>query len=96
MTPSLYFQVSPPYIWATQITALAMSDASYNVSHMGSTVCPRQDGTPRSTPTYYPRLHVYVCCQFTTARWGVRHFYQKLRLCSCGTKPQHSRNHWYL
>ena len=19
----------------------------------------------------------------------------KLRLCSCGTKPQHSRNHWY-
>ena len=24
------------------------------------------------------------------------HFYQKLRLCSCGTKPQHSRNHQYL
>ena len=23
-------------------------------------------------------------------------FYQKLRLCSCGTKPQHSRNHWCL
>ena len=38
--------------------------------------------------------HVYVCCQFTTPRWGVTHFYQKLRLCSCGTKPQCSRNHW--
>ena len=24
------------------------------------------------------------------------HFYQKLRLCSCGTKPQHSGNHWCL
>ena len=23
-------------------------------------------------------------------------FYQKFRLCSCGTKLQHSRNHWYL
>ena len=57
---------------------------------------PRQDGTTRSTPNYYPSVHVYVHCQFTTSRWGVTHFYQKLRLCSCGTKPQHSRNHWYL
>ena len=41
--------------------------------------------------------HVCVCvhCQFTTSRWGVTCFYQKLRLCSCGTKPYHSRNHWY-
>ena len=55
---------------------------------------PRQGGTPRSTPTYYPGGCVYVRCWFTTPRWGVTHFYQRLRLCSCGTKPQHSRNHW--
>ena len=36
---------------------------------------------------------MYVHCQFTTPRWGVTRFYQKLRLCSCGTKPQHSGNH---
>ena len=38
-------------------------------------------------------VNMYVCCQFTTTRWGVTSFYQKLRLCSCGTKPQHSGNH---
>ena len=37
---------------------------------------------------------MYVRYQFTTPRWGVTCFYQKLRLCSCGTKPQHSRNLW--
>ena len=35
----------------------------------------------------------YVRCQFTSPRWGVTHFYQRLRLCSCGTKCQHSGNH---
>ena len=54
---------------------------------------PRQGDMPRSTPTYYPGGLVYVCCWFTTPRWGVTHFYQRLRLCSCGTKPQHSGNH---
>ena len=39
-------------------------------------------------------VHVYVHCQFTTSRWGVTCFYQKRRLCCCGTKPQHSGNHW--
>ena len=39
-------------------------------------------------------VHVYVHCQFTTSRWGVTCFYQQLRLCFCGTKPQHSGNHW--
>ena len=53
----------------------------------------RQDDAPRTTPTYYPGGRVYVCCQFTTPRWGVTHFYQRLRLCSCGTKPQCSNNH---
>ena len=46
---------------------------------------------PRSTPTYYPGGCVYICCQFTTPRWGVTHFYQRLRLCSCGTKLQYSK-----
>ena len=41
-------------------------------------------------------IHMYVHCHFTASRWGVTHFYQKLRLCSCGTKPQHSRNHWCI
>ena len=41
-------------------------------------------------------VHVYVCCQFTSSRWGETCFYQKLRLCSCGTKPLHSRNHQCL
>ena len=26
-------------------------------------------------------------------RTFLTHFYQRLRLCSCGTKPQHSKNH---
>ena len=53
----------------------------------------RQGDAPRTTPTYYLGECVYVCCQFTTPRWGVTRFYRKLRLCSCGTKPQHSKNH---
>ena len=36
---------------------------------------------------------MYVHCQFTTPRWGVTHIYQRLRLCSCGTKPQQTENH---
>ena len=36
---------------------------------------------------------VFVHCQFTTSRWGVTHFYQTLRSCSCGAKPQCSGNH---
>ena len=52
---------------------------------------PRLGNAPRSTPTYYPGGPVYVRCQFTTPRWGVTHFYRWFRLCSCDTKPQHSK-----
>ena len=34
--------------------------------------------------------------QFTTPRLGVTRFYQCLRLCSCGTKPQRSENHHFV
>ena len=54
---------------------------------------PRQGNTPRPTPTYYPGGRMYVHCWFTTPRWGVTRFYRWFRLCSCGTKPQHSKNH---
>ena len=54
---------------------------------------PRLGNATRSTPTYYPGGHVYVRRWFTTPRWGVTRFYRCLRLCSCGTKPQHSKNH---
>ena len=39
---------------------------------------------------------MYVRCRFTTPRWGVTRLYQCLRLCSCGTKPQHSENHHFV
>ena len=39
---------------------------------------------------------MYVRCRFTTPRWGVTRFYQCLRLCSCGTKPQRSENHHFV
>ena len=35
-------------------------------------------------------VYVYIHGWFTTSRWGVTCFYQKLRICPCGTKPQHS------
>ena len=54
---------------------------------------PRHGDAPRSTTTYYLGRCVYVRCWFTTPRWGVTCFYRCLRLCSCGTKPQHSKNH---
>ena len=54
---------------------------------------PREADAPRTTPTYYLGGCVYIRCRFTTPRWGVTRFYQCLRLCSCGTKPQHSENH---
>ena len=54
---------------------------------------PRQVDAPRSTPTYYLGGRVYIRCRFTTPRWGVTRFYQCLRSCSCGTKPQRSENH---
>ena len=54
---------------------------------------PRQVDAPRTTPTYYPGGRAYVRCWFTTPRWGVTRFYQCHRLCSCGTKPQRSKNH---
>ena len=57
---------------------------------------PRQVDAPRSTPTYYLGRRVYIRCWFTTPRWGVTRFYQCLRLCSCGTKPQHSENHHFV
>ena len=57
---------------------------------------PRQSDAPRTTPTYYLGGRVYVRCRFTTPRWGVTRFYQCLRLCSCGTKPQHSENHHFV
>ena len=57
---------------------------------------PRYDNAPRSTPTYYLGGRMYVRCRFTTPRWGVTCFYQCLRLCSCGTKPQRSKNHHFV
>ena len=57
---------------------------------------PRQVDAPRSTPTCYLGGRMYVRCRFTTPRWGVTHFYQCLRLCSCGTKPQRSENHHFV
>ena len=51
---------------------------------------------PRTTPTCYLGGRVYICCRFTTPRWGVTRFYQCLRLCSCGTKPQCSENHHFV
>ena len=57
---------------------------------------PRQANAPRTTPTHYLGGRVYICCRFTTPRWGVTRFYQCLRLCSCGTKPQHSKNHHFM
>ena len=57
---------------------------------------PRYGDAPRSTPTYYLGGRVYVRCRFTTPRWGVTRFYQCLRLCSCGTKPQRSENHHFV
>ena len=57
---------------------------------------PRQADAPRTTPAYYLGGRVYVRCRFTTPRWGVTHFYQCLRLCSCGTKPQRSENHHFV
>ena len=57
---------------------------------------PRQSDVPRTTPTYYLGGRVYFGCRFTTPRWGVTHFYQCLRLCSCGTKPQRSENHHFV
>ena len=51
---------------------------------------------PRSTPTYYLGGRMYVRCRFTTQRWGVTRFYQCLRSCSCGTKPQRSKNHHFV
>ena len=57
---------------------------------------PRLGDAPRSTTTYYLDGCVYVRCRFTTPGWGVTCFYQCLRLCSCGTKPQHSENHHFV
>ena len=57
---------------------------------------PRYGNAPRSTPTYYLGGRMYVRCRFTTPRWGVTRFYQCLRLCSCGSKPQHSNNHHFV
>ena len=56
---------------------------------------PKQAHKPRTTPTYYLGGRVYVRCWFTTPRWGVTRFYQCLRLCSCGTKPQRPKNHHF-
>ena len=57
---------------------------------------PRLVNVPRTTPTCYPGGRVYVRCRFTTPRWAVTCFSQCLRLCSCGTKPQHSENHHFV
>ena len=57
---------------------------------------PRLVDAPRTTPTCYLGGRVYIRCRFTTPRWGVTHFYQCLRLCSCGTKPQCSENHHFV
>ena len=57
---------------------------------------PRLVDAPRTTPTHYLGGCAYICCRFTTPRWGVTHFYQCLRLCSCGSKPQRSENHHFV
>ena len=57
---------------------------------------PRQVDVPRTTATYYLGGRGYIHFRFTTPRWGVTCFYQCLRLCSCGTKPQHSENHPFV
>ena len=57
---------------------------------------PRYGDAPRSTPTYYLGGRMYVRCRFTTPRWRVTRFYQCLRLCSCGTKPQRSENRHFV
>ena len=53
-------------------------------------------GVPYERPTCDLGGRVYVHCRFTTSRWGVTLFYQCLRLCSCGTKPQDSENHHFV
>ena len=77
-----------PRLCLTLLTMLGLWGVSYER--------PRQPDAPRTTPTYYLGGRVYIRCQFTTPRWGVTRFYQCLRLCSCGTKPQHSENHHFV
>ena len=87
-------RVTPSYIWVPKILHQLCLTLLMTLGLWGAPYKrPRLGDAPRSTPTYYPRGHVYVCCWFTTPRWGVTHFYQRLRLCSCGTKPQRSKNH---
>ena len=70
------------WLHLTLLTMLALWGAPYKQ--------PRQGSTPRSTPTYYPWcMHVHPL----SVHYPKTHFYQKLRLCSCGTKPQHSGYH---
>ena len=56
----------------------------------------RYGDAPRTTPTHYLGGRAYIRCRFTTPRWGVTRFYQCLRVCSCGTKPQRSENHHFV
>ena len=60
------------WLCLTLLTMLGIWEAPYEQ--------PRQGDAPRSTPTYYRGGRMYVCCQFTTPRWGVTRFYQRLRL----------------
>ena len=39
---------------------------------------PRLVDAPRTTPTHYLGGRAYVCCRFTTPRWGVTRFYRCL------------------
>ena len=39
---------------------------------------PRLVDAPRTAPTHYLRGRAYVCCRFTTPRWGVTRFYRCL------------------
>ena len=77
-----------PWLCLTLLTMLGLWGVPYER--------PRQSDAPRTTPTYYLGGRVYVRCWFTTPRWGVTHFYQCLRLCSCGTKSQRSENQHFV
>ena len=77
-----------PRLRLTLLTMLGLWGVPYEQSRLVD--------VPRTTPTCYLGGRVYVRCRFTTPRWGVTRFYQRLRLCSCGTKPQRSKNHHFV
>ena len=95
-----YFILLPvtlQYIWVAQNTPVAMSNPLVMLALWAALYkLPRQDYTPRSAPSYSMRCtHV---CQLLVSylKMGSETILSKTKLCSCGTKSQHSRNHLYL